>query len=63
MKVLVHGIIIKFSCDSCGCAFIAGINEVRTPDKGENYYAKCPACGNECHADIHGKIQNSEEQA
>jgi len=52
MKINKPGKIIPFVCNSCDCEFDAGIHAVATPDKGENYYADCPMCGAECHADI-----------
>ena len=51
MKIVVKGTIVKFYCKQCGCVFVAGINAVSTPDKGENYYVNCPVCGAECNAD------------
>ena len=50
MKIIKEGTIVKFSCGICGCEFVVGIKSVNTPDKGENYYADCPMCGAECHA-------------
>lgn len=50
MKIIKKGTIVQFSCGMCGSEFVAGIKAVNTPDKGENYYANCPVCGAECHA-------------
>ena len=50
MKIITKGTIVKFLCSSCGCEFVVGIKVVDTPDKGENYYANCPMCGADCHA-------------
>ena len=51
MKIIEKGTVVQFSCNACNCKFVAGINVVSTPDKGENYYADCPMCGSEVHAD------------
>ena len=51
MKVTKKGTIVQFSCRACGTEFVEGIKLVSTKDNGENYYANCPVCGVECHAD------------
>ena len=61
MKINKPGKIIPFVCNSCDCEFAAGIHAVSTLDKGENYYANCPMCGAECHADI-VRIQEALEK-
>ena len=50
MKIIKEGTVVEFSCSCCGCEFVAGIKAARTNDHGENYYADCPTCGAECHA-------------
>ena len=54
MKILIKGTVVQFACKSCGSVFVVGINNVSTPDKGENYYSDCPVCGAECHTDQNG---------
>ena len=51
MKIIKRGTVVEFSCWVCGSEFVAGIKEAETNDQGENYYANCPVCGAECHAD------------
>jgi hypothetical protein len=55
MKIVKRGVTVRFDCESCGCLFRAGIHIVYTPDNGENYYAECPICGSECHADVNAR--------
>lgn len=62
MKVITWGTTVKFFCKSCGSEFVVGINIVKTPDKGENYYSYCPVCGGECHADTNA-IKRGNENA
>lgn len=50
MKIIEKGTVVYFSCGSCGCKFVAGIHFVEGQDG--NYYADCPMCGNNCHADV-----------
>ena len=49
MKIIKEGKVIPFKCQSCECAFVAGIHSAK--EVHGNYYALCPMCGNECHAD------------
>lgn len=60
MIVTKKGTIVRFSCGSCGCEFVVGINAVTTPDKGENYYCHCPTCGAECHADVNDRVEGDK---
>ena len=57
MIITKKGTVVKFSCNCCGCEFLAGIRAAKTPDKGENYYFNCPTCGAECHADVRSRIE------
>lgn len=57
MKIIEKGTVILFSCNSCNCKFVVGINLVNTPDDGENYYAACPVCGTECHGDFNKRME------
>lgn len=57
MKIMKHGTVVLFKCNGCDSEFVVGINYVSTPDKGENYYANCPVCGAECHADCRDVIK------
>ena len=50
MKIIKEGRVVSFECTSCGCEYLAGINSTR--DNDGNYYAACPMCGAECHANI-----------
>ena len=52
MRIIQGGTVVSFSCHSCDCKFVVGINVVESNDG--NYYCKCPLCGNECHADVNG---------
>lgn len=58
MKIVKEGETVWFDCRSCGCLFRVGIHSVESPDGGENYYAKCPTCGSECHADAIARDSN-----
>ena len=58
MKIVKEGVTVWFDCRSCGCLFRVGINSVNSPDNGENYYAECPMCGLECHADVNARDSN-----
>lgn len=60
MKIIKKGRAAIFVCNSCGCEFAVGINVVHTPDGGENYYACCPGCGDECHTDC-AKMENDKK--
>ena len=55
MRVTKSGTIVQFDCYPCGCTFVVGINCADTPDKGENYYCRCPICGNPCHASVNDR--------
>ena len=51
MKIIKKGTVVQFLCATCDSEFVIGIKAAETPDKGENYYAVCPVCGAECHAE------------
>lgn len=51
MKIIKKGTIIPFTCEACGCEFLAGKNSVRGDNDG-NYYVECPTCAAECYAGI-----------
>ena len=52
MLVTKIGLIIKFSCDACGCEFQIGSKQKDVNDHAfeGNYYYACPCCGNKCHS-------------
>lgn len=52
MKIIEEGTIVQFSCGSCGCKFVVGINVVDARNNDGNYYADCPRCGCNCHSDV-----------
>lgn len=62
MIITKKGTVVKFNCMNCGCEFIVGIKSANTHDNGENYYHSCPACGNECHADVNSRIDGGETE-
>ena len=53
MLIEKKGKIIRFSCGSCGCVFVAGINSIE--NNNGNFYCNCPCCGDRCHTD-YGKM-------
>ena len=61
MRIIKHGTTILFNCFNCGCEFVVGKNEATTNDEGENYYAHCPQCGADCHADVNAIVNNKED--
>lgn len=42
MKILYHGTVVRFECDSCGCRFQAGVKECESIMPFE---CICPDCG------------------
>lgn len=50
MIIRKKGIVVSFSCVSCGCEFIIGIKSVNEIDG--NYFCSCPMCGLDARANI-----------
>lgn len=57
MLILLSGKVVRFNCESCNCGFVVGINRVTkdmTRVDNVEYYANCPACGDQCHTNANG---------
>ena len=52
MLVTKLGLVIKFSCQTCGCEFQIGAKQEGINDTAfeGNYYCDCPCCGSQCHS-------------
>ena len=60
MKILTHGNVIRFQCESCGCEFLMG--EKKTENLGFYLRAVCPECGNECAGHKEQKCVKAEQK-
>ena len=50
MKIIKHGDIVIFKCDTCGCEFseLSKLCYSATGEDGPHYCMGCPDCGNTC---------------
>ena len=67
MIVLKHGKLKsrKFTCNSCGCEFVAKVTEYSTYESDGNIlwcYINCPECGNETTNSEPWEEQNDTER-
>jgi len=50
MKIFKNGEVMTFSCKTCGCKYVEGINKI--DNLGFYYRTFCPDCGDEVRPDV-----------
>ena len=50
MKIIKHGLVVRYECDACGCVFLAARAEIEEKKNtnvvdADVFLAECPDCG------------------